>query len=137
MHRRYVAGPLPRIVPFAAVLRVEGRTSGKAVDVPLVTVRYRGDWYVASMLGGRANWVLNVRAADGHAVFTHGRRRRVRLVEVPVEQRPPILRRYLLVAVGARPHLEVSWRDPLSAFEAVADRYPVFRVDPMSPGRSS
>jgi hypothetical protein len=129
IHRRYVEGPLPRLVPFAAALEVRGRTSGRSVHVPLVTVRHRGDWYLVSMLGEQANWVRNVRAADGEAILTHGRRRPVRLVDVPVEQRAPIIKRYLLFAVGARPHMDISWRAPVADFDLVADRYPVFRIE--------
>lgn len=129
IHRRFSAGPIPRLLPVACVLDVRGRSSGRTVSVPLVIVRWRGDWYVASMLGDDSNWVRNVRAADGRAVLLHGRRRAVRLTEVEPRDRAPILRRYLLFAWGARPHMDVHWRAPLEEFEAVADRYPVFRVD--------
>jgi hypothetical protein len=95
----------------------------------LAIVRYRRSWYLVSMFGEQSNWVKNVRASDGKAVLTHGRRRAVQLVEVPVPDRAPIIKRYLLFALGARPHLQVGWRDPLSAFEAVAAIYPVFRVE--------
>jgi hypothetical protein len=80
------------------------------------------------MFGERSGWVLNVRAAHGEAVLTHGRRRSVRLVEVPVAERAPIIKRYLLFALGARPHMPITWRQPLSDFEAVAANYPVFRI---------
>jgi hypothetical protein len=53
----------------------------------------------------------------------------VHLVEVPSTLRGPIIKRYLLFAVGARPHMDVRWRASRSEFESVADRYPVFRVD--------
>jgi len=129
IHRRFTAGPIPRVVPVACVLDVRGRSSGRTVSIPLVIVRWHGDWYLASMLGDDSNWVRNVRAAGGRADLLHGRRRSVHLVEVDPMDRAPILRRYLLFAVGARPHMDVHWRAPLAEFEAVADRYPVFRVD--------
>lgn len=128
IHRRFVDGPLPRLLPVAAALEVEGRTTGRTVKLPLATVRYRGDWYLVSMLGDEANWVRNVRAAEGHAVLTHGRRRPVRLVELPVEKRASIIKRYLLFATGARPHIDIAWHAPLSEFEQIVDRYPVFRI---------
>lgn len=129
IHRRFVAGPIPRLLPIAAVLEVPGRVSGATVRVPLVIAPYRGRWYLVSMLGERANWVRNVRAADGQAVLLHGRRRAVHLVDVPVVRRAPIIRRYLLVALGARPHLPITWHSPLRDVAAVAADYPVFRVD--------
>lgn len=130
IHRRFVAGPLPRVLPFASVLEVAGRRSGQLTHVPLVIVRYQRSWYLVSMFGERANWVQNVRASDGRATLTHGRRRPVRLIEVSVPDRAPIIKRYLLFALGARPHMSVRWRDPMTAFRAVAANYPVFRVEP-------
>ena len=128
IHRRFVAGPLPRIVPIASVLEVRGRRSGQKVRVPLVIVRYQRSWYLVSMFGEQSNWVKNLRASDGEATLTHGSRRHVQLIEVPVSDRAPIIKRYLLLAMGARPHMRVGWKEPLSAFEAVAPIYPVFRV---------
>ncbi len=130
IHRRFIASPLPRVLPLASVLEVPGRRSGRVSRVPLVTIRFRGSWYLVSMFGEQSNWVKNVRAAGGEAVLTHGRRRPVRLAEVPIPDRAAILKRYLLFAFGARPHMRVRWNDPMSAFEAAAVAYPVFRVAP-------
>lgn len=129
IHRRFVASPLPRILPVASVLEVSGRRSRQEIQVPLVIVRYKRSWYLVSMFGEQSNWVKNVRASDGKAVLTHGRRRPVNLIEVPVSDRAPIIKRYLLFAIGARPHVQVQWKEPLSAFEVVAPLYPVFRVE--------
>ncbi len=130
IHRRFVNGPLPRLLPIAGVLEVRGRLSGKVIAVPVAPVRYRGDWYLVSMLGERSNWVANVRAAAGEAVLLHGRRRPVHLVEeVRSELKAPIIKRYLMFAVSARPHVVVSWRAPVSRIRAAAGRYPVFRID--------
>ncbi|GAA3829923.1 nitroreductase/quinone reductase family protein [Nocardioides panacisoli] len=73
VHRRFVSGPLPRLLPIAAVLEVRGRTTGATIRVPLAVARYRGRWYAVSMLGEQSNWVRNVRASGGDAVGTHGR----------------------------------------------------------------
>jgi len=129
IHRRYVAGLLPRLLPIAAVLEVPGRVSGTTTQVPLVIVLHRARWYLVSMFGAHANWVRNVESAGGRAVLLHGRRRPVRLVEVPVRERAPIVRRYLLFAWGARPHMPVTWHSPLHQVAAVAADYPVFRVE--------
>ncbi len=111
------------------VLEVRGRSSGRTVEVPLVVLRHGGERYLASMLGNDVNWVRNVRADEGRAVLRDGRARdAVRLVEVPADERAELLKRYLAVAPGARPHVRVPWRAPLAAFEAVAADHPVFRV---------
>ena len=52
----------------------------------------------------------------------------VRLDEVDAGARAPILRRYLAVAPGARPHIPVDRRAPLRDFERIAAQFPVFRV---------
>ena len=130
IHHRFIASPLPRVLPIASVLEVPGRKSGRVTQVPLVTVRFKGAWYLVSMFGEQSNWVKNVRAAGGEGVLTHGRRRPVRLVEVQTTDRAAIIKRYLLLAFGARPHMRVRWNDPLSTFTATAMDYPVFRIEP-------
>ena len=54
----------------------------------------------------------------------------MRLQEVSPSDRAPILRRYLQVAPGARPHIPVGRTAPLADFERVSRRYPVFRILP-------
>ena len=129
VHRRFADGPLPRLLPIAAVLHVRGRRSGTAIRVPIVVVPYGRHWYTVSMLGEHSNWVRNVRASGGDAELTHGRRRAVHLTDVPADQRAPIIKRYLTIAFGARPHMPVRWSDPPSAFEEIAADYPTFRID--------
>ena len=112
----------------AMVLEVQGRRTGRPVTLPVSLPDLDGRRYLVSMLGNEANWVLNVRAAGGRAVLIRRGRQHVRLVEVPVGERAPILRRYLQIAPGARPHLPVDRRAPVQEFERIADRYPVFEV---------
>lgn len=109
-------------------LEVPGRLTGKLVSFPLVVTLYEGRRYVVSMLGKNANWVANVRAAGGEVTLRHGRSERVHLVEVATAERPPILRQFLAVAPGARPHFPVDRNASLEDFEAIAADYPVFRV---------
>lgn len=111
-------------------LEVRGRRSGRTIAFPLVIADYEDERYLVSMLGADANWVRNVRAAGGRAVVRHGGRERVRLEEVDVRLRAPILRRYLALAPGARAHIPVNRHAPLEEFERIAARYPVFRIVP-------
>ena len=103
---------------------------------PVVVADWQGERYLVSMLGEGANWVRNVRAAGGRAVLRRRGREAVLLEEVDPAERAPILRRYLQLAPGARPHIPVDRRAPLAEFERIADRYPVFRVVPAPPGSS-
>ena len=57
--------------------------------------------------------------------------------EVDPGARAPILRRYLAVAPGARPHLPVDRRAPLEEFDRIATQIPVFRVTADRPDRAT
>lgn len=110
------------------VLEVPGRNSSKLRRFPLVEARLDHNRYLVSMLGEDCNWVRNVRAADGAVKLRHGRSEAVQLVELPVRERAPVLKRYTKQAPGARPHIPVDHHAELRAFETIADRYPVFRI---------
>ncbi len=120
-------------------LEVAGRRSGRIVRFPLGMADWDGQWYLVPMLGGQCNWVQNVRAADGLVTLRHRRAVERQLVEVPVSERAPIIKRYLQQVPGARPHIPVGRNAALAEFEAISPRYPVFRVAanhvPLKPAR--
>ena len=109
-------------------LEVPGRKSGKLVSFPLAMVTLNGERYLVSMLGQDVNWVRNVRAAGGKARLVHGLSEQVLLQELDPVQRAPVLKAYLQIAPGARPHIPVSKDAPLSEFEKIAAQFPVFRL---------
>jgi deazaflavin-dependent oxidoreductase (nitroreductase family) len=109
-------------------LEVIGRKSGRVISFPLVMVTLDGQRYLASMLGDNTQWVRNVRAAGGAAVLRNGGREDVRLEEISVDQRAPILKAYLQAAPGARPHVRVDKDAPLAEFEEIVATHPVFRL---------
>jgi hypothetical protein len=109
-------------------LEVIGRNSGRVVSFPLVMFNMDEQRYLASMLGEDAQWVRNVRAANGKAVLRSGGYEDVRLEEIPIHQRAPLLKAYLHAAPGARPHVFVDKDAPIAEFEKVAAEYPVFHV---------
>ena len=82
------------------------------------------------MLGKEAAWVQNIRAAGGRATLRHGRTEQVLLEEVAIEKRARILKAYLHLAPGARPHIPVDKDAPLEEFQAIAAQFPVFRLKP-------
>jgi deazaflavin-dependent oxidoreductase (nitroreductase family) len=116
------------------VLEVAGRRSGQTRRFPIAMADYHGELYVVSRLGERCHWVRNVRAAAGIVTIRHGRRRRCRLVEIPVQDWAPIIKAYLTQVPFGRLHVPVDHTAAVSAFEAIADRYPVFRVEPYDGG---
>jgi len=119
---------------YLVTLEVQGRRSGRRISLPLVMVVIKGERYLVSMLGAEADWVRNVKAAGGNVTLRHGRHEEVRLEEVNAERRAPVLKAYLKRAHAARPHLPIHKDAPLSEFELVSCRFPVFRVGPKSAG---
>ena len=113
----------------AVALETTGYRTGRVGSIPLVVADHGGEHYLVSMLGERSPWVRNVRAAGGRAVVRHGRRREVRLVEVPPDERAPVIKAYLARALGARPHIPVDPAAPVEAFETIAAAYPVFHIE--------
>ena len=120
----FAAGLFPR---RWVTLEVPGHQTGELRRFPLGMADVGGRWYLVSMLGECA-WVRNVRAADGRVVLRRRRARRCRLVEVPVDERAPILRRYVDKVPGGRPHISVPPGAPLADFAAIAAAHPVFEV---------
>ena len=84
------------------------------------------------LLGNGSNWVQDVRAAFGEVSIKRGRLHPVVLTEIPPEQRAPILKAWCQIATSGRQHLPVSYDAPLPAFNAIASKYPVFRIDPVT-----
>jgi hypothetical protein len=110
-------------------LEVPGRKSGKIISFPLAMTVMNGERYLVSMLGEETNWVQNVRASVGKAMLVHGIREQVLLEEVDMSQRAPILKAYLQIAPGARPHIPISKDAPISEFEKIVSKYPIFRIE--------
>jgi hypothetical protein len=118
-------GILPDIV---TTLVVKSRQDGRLIAHVLVPIEWEGKVYLVSMLGEGSNWVQDLRAAGGEAFLKRGRTKPVTLVEVPAAERAPIIKAWCQIATSGRQHLPVPYDAPLSAFEAVAADFPVFRI---------
>jgi hypothetical protein len=101
----------------------------------VVSVDNEGRRYLVS-LAGESQWVRNVRAAGGRATLRHGRATPVRLVELPVEERPAVLQAYAShrafsrsPAYIARNYFGVGPNPASSELSALAERYPVFLIE--------
>jgi hypothetical protein len=116
------------------VLSVPGRKSGKLHSTPVSPLTVDGRRYIVAGFEG-SHWVRNARAA-GWAILARGRKQeRVKLVELPVEERGPILQEFPRKV----PHGVQFFRqlygvenDP-EAFAALAPRCPAFRVEAWHP----
>jgi len=64
----------------------------------------------------------------GDACIIGGWRRRGKLEEVPVERRAPIIKEYIRLAPGARPHVGLGPNATIEECQSVAPNHPVFRI---------
>ena len=97
-------------------LVVRGRTTRQPETIPVIPVEHEGERYLVSTRG-ESHWVRNIRDAAGGEIGGKA----FRAVEIPVEEREPIIAAYREKAGrSAKPY----WKklpDP-------AD-HPVFRID--------
>ncbi len=112
-----------------------GRRSGKRRSTAVTWAAYGGQRYLIS-LAGESDWLRNARAADGRVVIRRGRRgENVRLVEVLVEGRAPVLHAYMSKRAFsrspdyiARNYFGVQPGASVEDLSTIADRYPVFEI---------
>ena len=117
--------------PALLTMQVRGRRSGRLHNTVLVVTKHEGQRYLVSMLGEGSDWVLNVRATGGEVFVKRGQSSPVQLTEISPRERASILKAYCQVATSGREHFPVPHDAPLSDFDAIAERYPVFRIDPL------
>jgi len=116
------------------VLSVPGRKTGKLRSTPVSLLTVDGRRYI---VGFETNWVKNARAVGWGILTRGGKKESVALVELPVEERPPILRefpRQVPHGVQFFEQLLGLPNDP-EAFAEAAPRCPVFLVDSESEDR--
>jgi deazaflavin-dependent oxidoreductase (nitroreductase family) len=111
------------------VLQVRGRTSGELRETPVNVLTFEGERYLVAARGA-TQWVRNLRVA-GECGLRLGRSvEQVSAVELPEEERPPVLRAYL-----------ARWKAEVGAFfdgvgpgssddelARIAPDHPVFRI---------
>ena len=111
------------------VLVVPGRTSGELRRTPVNLMELDGERYLVAPRGN-TQWVRNVRAAGGGELHLGKRVEAVDLLELPVDERGPLLRVYVTKwgwEVG-RFVEGLSKKSTAAEIAAVAPGMPVFRV---------
>jgi hypothetical protein len=111
------------------ILSIPGRKTGKMRSTPISLLHVNGQRYVAT--GFETQWVKNARAV-GRGILARGRKQeQVILVELPVEERPPILREFPRQVPHGVQFFEKLLNIPgdPEALAAAAPRCPVFRLD--------
>jgi len=114
------------------ILRVKGRKSGEWHNHPVNLLTYQGRQYLVSPRG-HTQWVRNIRVSgDGELVL--GRRtQRFKAVEVPDDEKVPLLREYLRrwkFEVGMF-FGGVSAESSDEELRRIAPDHPAFRVEPV------
>jgi hypothetical protein len=112
------------------LVTVRGRKSGKEYSTPFWLLERPDGRYWVSVFG-ETNTIKNARAA-GHVTVSRGATRdEVRLVEVPVESRLPLLHEYL--ASNKSPLVRTYFAMPTSTddeLQALAPEHTVFKLEP-------
>lgn len=114
------------------ILTTTGRRSGAQRRIPVGLLEQDGQQFLVQAYPNAA-WVANARA-DSTAILSHGRRSpHVTLVELPVDERRPLLRKHMESSPDrVLEHLVKTGliATPTSdAVAAAADRIAVFRVE--------
>lgn len=107
--------------PSVRVLSVRGRTSGQWRSVAVVVLEHEGQRYLLAP-SGHTDWSQNLRAAGAGRLRRRSRMEEFTAVEVPVDQRQPLIEAYLR-RYGKLPRVAATFRklpDP-------AD-HPAFRI---------
>jgi deazaflavin-dependent oxidoreductase (nitroreductase family) len=111
------------------VLAVRGRKSGEWRTTPVNPLTINGERYLVAPRGN-TQWVRNMRVAGGGELRVGRRVEKFTATEVPVEDRPPLLRAYLkkwkwetgMFFQGVGPDAAES------ELQRIAPDHPVFRI---------
>jgi len=112
------------------VLRVRGRKSGEWRESPVNLLTFEGQRYLLAPRGN-TQWVRNIRVSHEGELKLGSRIEKIRVSEVPDEQKVPILRAYLKrwkLEVGVF-FQGVSADSPEADVRRIAPDHPVFRVE--------
>lgn len=111
------------------ILSIPGRKTGKMRSTPVSVLHVNGQRYVVT--GFDTHWVKNARKV-GRGLLARGRKQeQVLLVELPVEERPPILREFPRQVPHGVQYFEKLLNIPgdPDAMATAAPHCPVFRLD--------
>lgn len=126
-----VAGLTRLGLPLAGseVLEVRGRKSGEWRKLPVNPLAHEGERYLVAARG-ETQWVRNMRVSGGGRLVRGRRRTEFEAVELPVAERPEVLRAYLRRwkwEVGAF-FDGVGADSPAAELRRIAPDHPVFRI---------
>ncbi len=113
-------------------LTTTGHRSGELRTTPVSPIEVAGTrWLVGPY--GSVGWVQNLRALPEGVLISGREEFRFRAVEAEPEVAGRVMAEYLRREKFVRPYVGLSPDDPIERFVASAERYPVFRVEPIPP----
>ena len=112
------------------LLQVRGRKSGRVYAMPVSLVSLHGVLFLVAPRG-RTQWVRNAEVSNEIVLKRGSRHRRFRLRALADADKPPVLSTYLdrYRSVVQR-YFPLPAGAPTHAFAAIAERYPVFELQP-------
>jgi deazaflavin-dependent oxidoreductase (nitroreductase family) len=122
---KHVINPLMLLTGGAPILTVRGRQTGKAYRTPIYVVELDGERYLTSPRG-ETTWSRNLRSTGEAWLKMGGTEAHYRALELPPEERAPIIAAYL-----------AKWGSQTRAdFERLPDPvdHPTFRLEPAGVG---
>ena len=113
------------------ILSIPGRKTGKMRSTPVSVLHVNGQRY--AITGFDTHWVKNARRAGWGTLRRGWKKEQVAVVELPVEERGPILSEFPRQVPHGVHYFEklLNLPDDPEAFATAAPRCPVFRFDPL------
>ena len=110
------------------LVEVAGRKSGCVHATPVDVLAIEGRTFLVCPRG-RAQWVLNAEASGQVWLKEGSTRARYMIRRIPEVEKPELLRAYLdRFKLTVQRYFPVPAGSPASAFEPIANRYPVFEL---------
>ncbi len=111
-------------------LEVRGRKTGRVYSAPVNLLEYEGKRYLVAPRG-ETGWVRNARVVGEVSLVKSGARESFSVREVPVAERPALLKEYLDRFAGTvQRYFPIQKNSPADSFSGIAERYPVFELTP-------
>ncbi len=124
-------------LPHNYLLQVRGRKTGRLYSTPVNVLDFKGGRFLVAGRG-RTEWVRNAEAAGEVVLKKAWRRQRFQVHAVLNEEKGEILKAYVdRFRTTVQRYFPVPAGSEPKAFLAVADRYPVFELQPSGNTRES
>jgi deazaflavin-dependent oxidoreductase (nitroreductase family) len=112
------------------LLEVRGRKTGRMYSAPVDVLDYGGRRFLVCGRG-QSEWVRNAQAAGRVTLVRGGKRTEFAVRAVPDADKPAIIKAYVeRFKLTVQRYFPVPATAPISEFEPIAARYPVFELIP-------